>query len=157
MWNNTGELKAKFFCYDESVTSCESKAAWRSQIPPSATGRWWSPPASRGTPPSGPGTLGRCRSKIPTSHSPAATQTERGHDTEVRFLSLSLQRSAFTTCVNSQSNVQKSSQEILSVMLPDGFSKSPALGEEGGCSCHRARNMPSCKTNSAKSCVTAQD
>lgn len=65
-----GNLRQSSSGKTSSVTSCESKGAWHSRTPPLAAGRWWSPPASRGTPLSGPVTPGRCRSKIPAGHSP---------------------------------------------------------------------------------------
>lgn len=84
-----------------SVTSCESKGAWRCRTPPLAAGRWWSPPALRGTPLSAPATLGRCRSRIPASRSPAATQTGTWHwgllsvPAPCRVLTLAWARAAF--------------------------------------------------------------
>lgn len=109
-----------------SVTSCESKGAWRSRTPPWAAGRWWSPPASRGTRPSGPGTLGRCRSRIPASHWPAATQT--GNRTVRPHL-----RPHAPLCPNpavSSRDLQKSDQETVAVKLPN-LAKASVLGEDG--------------------------
>lgn len=109
-----------------SVTSCESKGAWRSRTPPWAAGRWWSPPASRGTQPSGPGTLGRCRSRIPASHWPAATQT--GNRTVRPHL-----RPHAPLCPNpavSSRDLQKSDQETVAVKLPN-LAKASVLGEDG--------------------------
>lgn len=63
------------------ITFCESKGVWRSQTPPLAAGRWWSPPAWPETPPSEPGILGRYRSRILAGHSPAATHRHSGFDT----------------------------------------------------------------------------
>ena len=53
------------------VTSCGSRLCGWGRTPPLVSGHWWSPPASRGTPPSGPGTRERCRSRSLTGSPPA--------------------------------------------------------------------------------------
>lgn len=89
-----GNLRQSSSWPASSITSCESKGAWRSRIPPLAAGHWWSPPAWREIPPSEPGILGRYRSRILAGHSPAATHRHSGYDigSHLRSHSLTLMR-----------------------------------------------------------------
>lgn len=80
-----GNLRQSSSWLTSSITSCESKGAWRSRTPPLAAGHWWSPPAWRETPPLEPGTLGRCRSRIRVGRSPAAIQKHSQRDMGPHF------------------------------------------------------------------------
>lgn len=56
------------------VTSCGSRLCEWGLTPPLVSGHWWFPPTFPGTPPSAPGTRGRCRNRSPTGSRPAGKQ-----------------------------------------------------------------------------------